>query len=227
MRTAIAPLAVHDGAGRPLSPIKTAPRRADATRIGVLIIDDDGRSGYSLWALLNWQAGIAVCMATSADAPGVIRQERPAVCLVSACLGLRYVHRLTRLPDASRVLVYADRRTAELDGMMAIAGADGIIWRYGDPGQLVNLIRRAATGRGAAAGPAAGAIDGLLGRVEDRDRPIAAMLLLRTPVDEIARTLGISASALRARRHELLRRLDDAGQARVLRERLRAFGSRR
>jgi DNA-binding NarL/FixJ family response regulator len=96
--------------------------------------------------------------------------------------------------------------------MAVIAGADGTIWRYGDPDQLVDAIRRAAAGRSPPDDLAEAAIDGLLDRVEDRDRPIVTMLVHRTSLDEIARTLGISAGSLRARRHELIKRLEDADQ---------------
>ena len=149
--------------------------------------------------------------ADTADALAVIRRARPAVCVVSADAGPRYIHRLSQLAAAPSVLVYADRRSAELDATMAIAGADGVLWRYGDPGLLADTIRRVSERRHRPPDVAGETIRRLIDRVDDRDRPIAAMLLQRIAPDEIARTLGISARSLRARRRGIIRRLEQTG----------------
>jgi FixJ family two-component response regulator len=47
----------------------------------------------------------------------------------------------------------------------------------------------------------------LLDRVEDRDRPILAMLVEHTHPDDIAATVGISAAALKRRRARIADRL--------------------
>ena len=47
----------------------------------------------------------------------------------------------------------------------------------------------------------------LLDRVEDRDRPILAMLVEHTHPDDIAATVGISAAALKLRRARIIARL--------------------
>lgn len=181
-------------------------------RIGVMLVEDDRCASYSLWALLNWQPGIRVLgTAHIADAVPAIQRERPAVCLVSAAAGPRCYHRLSQLPTGPAVLVYADHPSAELDATAAIAGADGVLWRYGDPEQLVETIRRVADKRHRPQDLGGEAICRIVDRVEDRDRPIAAMLLQRIAPDEIARTLGISAGGLRARRRRIVRRLEQAG----------------
>lgn len=182
--------------------------RTPLRAVDVLIVDDYSRASYSVWALLRWQHPIRVSTSDGADAVAAVQRGRPAVCLVSAALGPRAIHRLTELAEAPRVLVYADRRTADLEGIAVIAGPDGVVWRYGDPEVLAKTITRVAAGHERPSVLPSRAIDRLIDYVEDRDRPIAAMLLLRTPVDEIARTLGISARALRVRRCELVRRLE-------------------
>jgi DNA-binding NarL/FixJ family response regulator len=188
--------------------VASDPRRRP---VGVLIVDDDRESSYSLWALLRWQPGIRVRAAThrGSDAIAEVHPERPAVCLVSAAAGPRCVHRLTQLADGPRVLVYANRRTVELDATAVLAGADGVLWRYADGDELAGTIRRVAAGQGRPPALTPEAIHALIDRVDDRDRLIAAMLLEHAPLDEIARTVGISASSLRARRRDMLRRLDD------------------
>lgn len=180
------------------------------TPVTVLIVDDDRAASYGLWALLRWRPGIRARLSVSAEAGRAARQERPAVCLASAGLGLHALHRLAQLPGAPRVLVYADERSRDLEGLAIVAGADGAVWRYGDPDELLAAIRRAAsTPRPRTPLPAA-SVHRLIDRVDDRDRPIAALLLMRTPPDHVAWTLGLSARSLRARRWEMLARLQRA-----------------
>jgi DNA-binding NarL/FixJ family response regulator len=188
-----------------VEPVPTAPKPRP---VDVLVVDDDGDASYSLCALLRWRAGIRVATAISADALRIALQERPAVCLVPARLGARVIHRLTRLPDGPRVLVYTDHRGSEVDGVAVLAGAAGSVWRYGDPDELADTIRRVAAGGAAFPALAREMLDGLIDQVEDGDRPIAALLLLDRQLDEIARILGISARAVASRRHRIVKRLD-------------------
>jgi len=186
--------------------IDCSPVRA----LGVLIVDDDRDAGYRLWALLRWRPGIRVGLCRSAEAIRIARQERPAVCLASAALGLRRIHRLTQLPGGARVLVYTAERGADLEGAAVIAGADRALWRYDDPDRLVDAIRGAASRprRRVALPPAV--VHRLIDRLEDRDRAIAALLLMATPADQIAGTLGMSARSLRARRWAMVVALESA-----------------
>jgi DNA-binding NarL/FixJ family response regulator len=188
----------------PPTNVTTRPKLAALT---LAIVDDDPDSRYALWARLRWESGVRVATASGAEATKVVMRERPAVCLVSATLGIGCVYDLTQLPCRPRVLMYSDRRGGTLDGPALIAGADALFWRYGDIEELTEAIRRVAEGRRELPDLPREEIRRLIDRVEDRDRSIAAMLLLHVPPDEIARTAGISGRALEARRSELVRRL--------------------
>ena len=189
-----------------------APLMANGSQprpVTVLIVDDGRDSSYAFWALLRWQPGIRIC-ATAAlrAAVSAVKRERPAVCLVPAVLGPRRIHQIAQLAEAPRVLAYTDRRAPELEAMALVAGADGVLWRYVDGDELADTIRRVASGRGRPVDLTQDAIGRLIDCVDDRDRPIASMLLLGTPLGEIARILGISATAVRDRRAVIVDRLD-------------------
>lgn len=177
--------------------------------VDVLVIDDDHDATYSLCALLRCQLDLRVAAAGSAEALTVVRAQRPAVSLVSAELGPRFIFVLTHLPDAPRVLVHTNRRAPDLDAVAVLAGAVESVWRYDDPDDLADTIRLVAAG-GQPPSLACATVQRVIDQVEDHDRPIAAMLLLRTPVEEIARLLGISVSSVRARHLEIVKRLDPA-----------------
>jgi DNA-binding NarL/FixJ family response regulator len=182
----------------------------------VLLVDDDRAASYSLWALLNWRPEIRISTTESAaDAIMAIRRLRPDACLIAAALGeqegLRLCYAIKQLPQPPRVLVYGDRPSGELDGAAMIAGADGTVSRYGDADSLERTIKRIVDGDLVQQATfAADWVHDLIDRVQDRDRAIAAMLLERVPPDEIAHTLGISASSLRMRRREIVRRIEQS-----------------
>lgn len=207
--------AINDPESRPPRVAAREESTADAkpSAVSVLLVDDSRVASYSLWARLNWQPGIRICATadSAVEAVALASRSKPDVCLVSVALGagegVRLAYRLTKLPEPPRVLLYADRPGRELEAVAAITGAAGAVGRYGDPDQLACTIRRTAAGEHRLQTVSADAIGELIDRVEDRDRPIAAMLLQRISPDEIARTLGISASTLRARRREILKRL--------------------
>ena len=112
----------------------------------VEIVDRDQDVAYSLWALLRWQPGIRVRVRGREEAGAPARGRQVAVYLVSAALDPREIHRLAELPQAPRVLAYADRRTSDHSHEALSAGAEGVVWRYGDAYELGNTIKRLAEG---------------------------------------------------------------------------------
>jgi DNA-binding NarL/FixJ family response regulator len=88
-----------------------------------------------------------------------------------------------------------------------VAGADRVSPRYAGPDNLAAVAGRAADGEQHFPTLSPDGVLRLLDRVEDRDRPILAMLLERVPSDDVARTLGISAHALELRRKSILKDL--------------------
>jgi two-component system response regulator DesR len=181
--------------------------------VEVLLVEDDRAASYSLWALLTWQPGVHVCATTETadEALTLVREQRPDVCLVAAGLergrGVAVAHRLIQVPDPPRVLMYDDRVGADLRDRASIAGAKGAFSRYGDPNDVARAIKCTAVGKQSPAAFTPAEIGALIDCVEDRDRAIAAMLLLATAPDEIACTLGISVSQMRERRRQMVKRL--------------------
>jgi DNA-binding NarL/FixJ family response regulator len=133
--------------------------------------------------------------------------------LISATLGhreaLTLAFKIKHLIHPPRVLIYADAIDAQVAGGAILAGADGVLWRYADSQQHARVIRRVARGEQHFPNLRSDEVRAVLDRVDDRDRPIVAMLLERIPRDEIARTMGISARAVERRRQSILERLAD------------------
>jgi DNA-binding NarL/FixJ family response regulator len=191
--------------------LRRRPGAAQALKVTrVLLIEDDRAASYSLWALLHWQPGIRICDTAEsvAEAFTLTQRRRPEVCLVSAAFcggeGLDVAHRLTQLFPRPQVLIYASEPQPELDALAMVTGAAGALWRYGEADELAATIRRAAAGQHQPPSPAHSVTCTLLDHLEDRDRPIAAMLILGIPTDTIAGTLGLSARSLRYRRRQIL-----------------------
>jgi DNA-binding NarL/FixJ family response regulator len=200
--------------------------------VEVLLVDDDRAASYSLWSLLNWRPGIRVSATVDSptDAFKAIGRLRPDICLVAAALGEHegpsLCHAIKQLPQPPRVILYGERASDELEGTGMIAGVDGTVSRYRDADRLERMIKRIAGGDlGDQPTLAFDGIIELIDRVADRDRPIAAMLLEGVSPDDIAWTQGISASSFRARRREIVKRIersaDSPAVARVTRPALR------
>ena len=94
------------------------------------------------------------------------------------------------------------------DAAARIAGAHGAVCRYEDPVLRVELIRAVARGNTELPSLRPDGARIVADLLEDRDRPIIAMLVDGIHRDEICRSLGISASAFTCRRREILRKLD-------------------
>jgi DNA-binding NarL/FixJ family response regulator len=201
----------------------SVPARHDGTQqeqpraLEVLLVDDDRAAGYRLWALLNWRPEIRICATaeSAAEAIKAIRGLRPDACLIAAALGeqegLRLCHAIKQLPNPPWVLIYGDYPSGELDGAALIAGADGAVSRYGDADAFERTIKCIVAGNLVQQAPVgADRVHDLIDRVQARDRAIATMLMERVPPDDIAHTLGISASSLRVRRREIVRRLEQS-----------------
>ena len=181
--------------------------------LDLLLVDDHLAARYNVWALLRFKRGIrAIHTADSSiEALTLARRHRPHVCLISATLGhgqaLSLASKIKHSMHPPATLMFADAIDAQVTGAAILAGADGVLWRYGDPQQHARVIRRVASGEQHFPNLRADEVRALLDRVDDRDRPIVAMLLERIPRDDIAQTLGISARAVERRRQRILTRL--------------------
>ena len=178
-----------------------------------MLASDDLAARYSVWALLRFRSDVRtiVTASSSLEALMLARCRRPHVVLISATLGrgdgLKLATSLKHLVRPPRVLIFADVVDARLAGAAFLAGADGLLWRYADTDQQAGVIRRVVSGELHFPDLRPDAVLALLDRVEDRDRPIVAMLLQGIPPDDVARTLGISARALERRRARIRKTL--------------------
>lgn len=189
---------------------RDGPEARRRGELDLLLVDDHLAARYNIWALLRWKRDIrTIDLADSrGEAIALATRRRPHVCLISATLGhnrgLSLAFQMKHLRHPPRVLIFADAVDAQLTGAAIVAGADGVLWRYADPEQQAGVIRCAANGAQHFPNLRPDDVLALLERVEDRDRAIVAMLLQRTPPDDIARTLGISARALQRRHTRIL-----------------------
>ena len=184
--------------------------------VRVLLVEDSAAVAHRLRALLNWQPDVHVCetAATGQDALEATRHLTPDVCLVSATVGpaagLRLADRLKRCARAPHVLFYAPAVEPLMVAAARLAGADGVIARDDDPAAIARAVTATANGVMPPAPLADRTPQRLADLAGEADRPIVTMLLLGIHPDEVARTLGISARALRARRRHILYGLDEA-----------------
>jgi DNA-binding NarL/FixJ family response regulator len=187
--------------------------------LDLMLVADDLAARYSVWALLRWRREIrTIAIAgSSIEALTLAQHRRPHVCLIAATLGrgdgLALATRMKQLVRPPRVLIFADAVDTRLAGATLLSGADGLLWRYADADQQASVIRRVVTGEQHFPDLERDEVLALLDRLEDRDRPIAALLLERVPPDDIARTMGISARDLQRRRTTIRDRLANLPQS--------------
>ena len=123
-----------------------------ATRISVVVIEDNRLPRDGLTALLNAQADLRV-VASVADADAglhQVRETRPQVVLVDAVLGSHdcheFVERLRHAAPVTRVVVMDLLPVQEDFGAFIKAGASGFIVKDATLEELVSTIRSVAEG---------------------------------------------------------------------------------
>lgn len=199
---------------------KASARSSGSGPVDVVIVDHGPRASDGVRMLLARQSGIRVrgVAESGPEALILVRELRPEVCLISTTLESGTWARLaSRLKDeltSIRVLLYTEEQPKlVMTALAVIAQADGVVWRHHNPDELAAHMRpRAGRAQRLAPSLAGDEIRAVIDRVEDRDRAIAAMLLQQMHPDDIARKMGISASALRHRRAQLVDSLERSRQ---------------
>lgn len=181
--------------------------------IRVLIVDDHPALRTGVWSMLRVEPGFqpAGAVAGADEALEHAAAVRPDVMLVDYRLqgdnGLLLCHRLQELAHVPRVLVYSAYPEAELAVPALLAGADGIVSKATAPDVLVDAIRRVARGRTVFPAIAAERLQASAARLDPEDFAILGMRVDRTPIGEIAATLGVAQHTLNDRLRAMITRL--------------------
>jgi two-component system, NarL family, invasion response regulator UvrY len=178
--------------------------------IRVMLVDDHAvvREGYR--RLIEKHGGILVVAEASdgASAYAQYKTHQPDVVVLDLSMpgqgGIEVLRHLRQWDEAAKVLVFSMHENAAYAVQAFQAGAKGYITKSSPPSLLIDAIREVAAGRRAISPDVShvlaishleggqGAINGLTAREFD----IFRMLAEAKPVDEIARTLNLSAKTV-------------------------------
>jgi DNA-binding NarL/FixJ family response regulator len=187
--------------------------RADGTPSPVLLVDDHEAVRAGLGALLREELASPDLIAVGGVGAALeaAEQDRPELAIVDYRLpdgdGLSLCLRLKSAPPAPAVLIYSAFADGQLAVLGLIAGADGIVGKGADSGQLCEAARAVARGEPRLPPIRHDVAETAAARLDAEDLPILGMLRHRTPPAEIAETLGIDEAWLAARRWAMLERL--------------------
>ncbi|MGH2978942.1 MAG: response regulator [Solirubrobacterales bacterium] len=189
--------------------------------IRVLIVDDHPALRTGVWSMLRVEPGFqpAGAVSRAGDALEHAAAVRPDVILVDYRLpgdnGLLLCHRLQALDEKPRVLVYSAYPEAELAVPALLAGADGVINKAAAPDALMDAIRDVSRGRPVFPHIGPERLHASAARLDAEDLAILGMRVDRTPLGEIARTIGMDETALDDRLRGMITRLAPAVRERA------------
>jgi DNA-binding NarL/FixJ family response regulator len=197
---------------------ETHPARASddvQRRSRLLVVDDHPAVRAGLRELLEGESDFEL-VATVESAEAAMRvAERDAidVAIVDYQLGSRnglwLCRKLKRLQTPPAVLLFSAYADGVLAAAAVVAEADGIISKGSLGSELCDEVRLTASGRRSRVAP----LPAWLGETvrtlfSDEEQAIFGMLLAGIETDEIARMMGLPASALNSRLGAMLRKLE-------------------
>jgi DNA-binding NarL/FixJ family response regulator len=192
--------------------------------IRVAVIDPQPAVRAGLALLLRGEPGLVPVgsAAGAADSSGLLTRERPAVVLLDPRLrdgdGIALCRRLKGEDSAARIVLYTEP-DEELELLARVAGADGLVDKAAAPAELFDAIRRVARGESALPALTRAQLDAAAHRVDPDDLALLAMLVDRTPLDDVAVTLRLTRARLARRTERLLGRLRHTPAAKPARQR--------
>jgi DNA-binding NarL/FixJ family response regulator len=165
--------------------------------IRVLVVDDHPAVLAGLLAILNREVGIAPS-GTARNAQEALDEAlrlRPDLVLTDFQLldgdGLSLCRMLKALSDPPCVLLYSACADEKLTVAALVAGAEGVVGKARPVDDLLEAIRQAARGELVLPQVPQSVLASASRGLDPTDMPIFGMRVARTPVPEIAETLGL------------------------------------
>jgi DNA-binding NarL/FixJ family response regulator len=179
----------------------------------IAIVDPQPASRAGLTMLLRAEPGL-IPVGSANEARGgadLVLRCRPDVALVELHLpdgdGLTLTRRLRALDPAPQVIIYTAEPEPALGLLARVAGAAGVIDKTAAPAELFEALRVVARGGEALPPLPASELDAAAHLVEPDDLALLAMLVDRTPPEEVADALRLDRRRLSRRTERLLGRL--------------------
>jgi DNA-binding NarL/FixJ family response regulator len=185
--------------------------------LDVLVVDDHGAVREGLYALFGQTPGLEPvgAAANGREAMTLVEERRPRLVVLDVHLpgedGLSLCLRLKSADDPPAVVLYSAFADERLWIRGIVAGADAVVDKNEDPDVLCRIAFEVARGRRPILDVSADGLRDGAARLHPEDLPVIGMLVHGTTPEEIATTLGVSASWLTARRWAMLAAL--AGRA--------------
>jgi DNA-binding NarL/FixJ family response regulator len=154
---------------------------------------------------------VAAIAANAADLARELDGLRPDVLILDHDLsrddGLAHCRRIKSRPDPPAVIIYSAYAGPVLTLAARAALADGIVDKSAPVRTLLIAIRRVADGEDVMAPIPRDVFESAVGRLDDDDLPVFAMLLDREPLDSIAEALRTDRADVNRRAQRIVRRL--------------------
>lgn len=173
--------------------------------IRVLVVDDHPAMRAGVVALLRDEPGLVpvAAVAEGHDLWPALKRTAPDVVVMDQHLpgdnGVLLCQRIKASLLPPRVVMYSFAITPELAVGAALAGADAVLEKSSRASDLSLFVRAVARGEQLLPTPSPKALRRVQAPLDDTDRAIVAMVLHRTPRDEIAATLGVDSQTLHRR----------------------------
>ena len=179
----------------------------------LLIVDDHAAVRAGLAALVAPEPDLEV-IATAADAETAltcVEQHAPDLVLIDVHLpgedGLSLCLRLDGATPRPRTVLYSAFADELLGVLAAVAGADALLSKTADPGQLLDALMAVAAGQRITTTRSPAALNTVGAALEPADLPVLGMLVHGIAPNDVADTLAMTPDWLLARRWAILRRL--------------------
>jgi DNA-binding NarL/FixJ family response regulator len=181
--------------------------------IQVALMDDHPAVLAGLRRLIDAEPDLRVA-AAAPGAPELARRLgglRPDVLVLDYDIargdGLAHCRRVKDRPDPPRVVVYSAYASPALVLAARVAGADAVVDKADPVARLLMAIRSIADGEPLHAAVPRDAYEGAVGRLDDEDLPVFAMLLDGEPAAAIAQALRTDPAEVAWRAQRILGRL--------------------